>query len=155
MKVTDHQYTERMSKGEGSVFSTMLEFYPDDAAMWAGPFNEKYAFLSIDDCRVTWSLDTLAELRAGEEKELAKRKREAANHGCKRERKRLARYEFHWHLVQPSVERPIRVYICGNDDSSYSAFFPTLEEAREHVDLLIACQPLTREDIIHTYKFTN
>jgi hypothetical protein len=153
MKVTDDQYTERMSKEEDSVFSTMLEFYPEDAEMWAGPFNELYAFLTIDDCRINWRLDTLKDLRKGEEKSFAKMKREYAN--CKRMRKYIKNYEFHWHLVQPTVENPIRVYICGNDDCSYSAFFPTLEEAKELVDSLIACQPLTREDIVQSFKFTN
>lgn len=154
MRVEDDEYTARRADSIATIFSTMLEFYPDDASMWAGPFQEKYAFLSIEEAGL-WGLPlkTLADIREEEERVLAAKKRKFANAG-KRIRKQLESYRFHWHEHQASLEKSIRVYVCGNDDVSYSKFFETVEEAKEFVNTLIACQPLTRRDITDEFVFT-
>lgn len=56
-----------------------------------------------------------------------------------------------------TVEKPFCLYMCGNDDCSYSKFFPTLEETREDLAILEACQPLDiHKDIVNNgFVFTN
>ena len=155
MKVEDDEYTLSMSKDHDSVFSAMIEFYPDDAPMWAGPFRGKYAFLSVDDCRGCVGLDTLEEIRAKEEASLRKRIRAEKLSPSKRTRIGLKNYRYYWHLDTATVEKPFRVYMCGNDDVSYSKFFETLEEAQAFADHFVACQPLTSADVQTTMSFTN
>jgi hypothetical protein len=37
----------------------------------------------------------------------------------------------------PHVENPIRVYLAGNDDCSYSRVFPTVDAAKEALQQII------------------
>jgi hypothetical protein len=59
-------------------------------------------------------------------------------------------------FLDPS-EKPIRLWLLGNDDTSYSRWFASEQQAREFLDLLVACQPLnfTKDVIDSHFTFTN
>ena len=47
-----------------------------------------------------------------------------------------------WRIDRPTLEFPIAPKLAGNDDSTYTKFYPTLEAARAELDLFLADQPL-------------
>jgi hypothetical protein len=49
---------------------------------------------------------------------------------------------------------PIKLYIAGNDDSSYTKLFETIEEGEEYLKKL-ASKPVTSEQIQSDMYFTN
>lgn len=53
-----------------------------------------------------------------------------------------------------SIELPVRFYLCGNDDTSYSGYFPTREAAIKDWDYIIEAQPDIGW-IQERYEFTN
>lgn len=59
------------------------------------------------------------------------------------------------YIDSPTKEFPFRLYICGNDDASYSKFFATEEGMNEELDLLLACQPIHFYNDLVGYIFTN
>ena len=54
----------------------------------------------------------------------------------------------------PSVERPVKIYMCGNDDCSYSATFMTVEEA---MSALVDIERNPTFELLkkHGFEFTN
>lgn len=63
------------------------------------------------------------------------------------------------HIDRESIERilPYSIYICGNDDCSYSKWFATEEEVNDELYYLRKMQPLdfNRDIIDRDYIFTN
>jgi hypothetical protein len=55
------------------------------------------------------------------------------------------------------MEYPFRIFCYGNDDTSWSKWFPTKEEAFEIIDMLEACEPVDMFDDFHPFDwvFTN
>ena len=45
-------------------------------------------------------------------------------------------------IGRPTVEKPFALKIAGNDDCSYTKYYPTLEAARAELDLFLSDQPL-------------
>lgn len=62
--------------------------------------------------------------------------------------------EEKWHTTTPHIEMPIKLYIAGNDDSSYIKLFETTEEGEEYLKKL-ASKPVTSEQIQSDMYFTN
>jgi len=62
--------------------------------------------------------------------------------------------EFGWKDVN---DKPFRIYIAGNDDSSWSAFFASRQEARDTLALLEAGEPLDMQRDVFPlgFKFSN
>ena len=42
----------------------------------------------------------------------------------------------------PTLEKPYGLYLGGNDDASWTKFYPSLEPLREELGLFLAMQPL-------------
>lgn len=56
----------------------------------------------------------------------------------------------------PTIEKPIRLWIMGNDDTSYSKFYSNSEEALEELNFFIANEPLEFEIVFDFgFVFTN
>jgi len=55
----------------------------------------------------------------------------------------------------PTVEKPFALFIAGNDDTSYTKYYPTLEALEEELALYEACQPLNFYDDLKGFVFTN
>lgn len=56
-------------------------------------------------------------------------------------------------ITQGTVEKPYKLWLLGNDDVSYSKFFPTLEDAKKEVDSLENNQPLNFRIHINSRNF--
>lgn len=54
-----------------------------------------------------------------------------------------------------TIEKPYRLYICGNDDASYSKFFATEAAMNEELALYEACQPIHFFNDLLGFVFTN
>lgn len=73
-----------------------------------------------------------------------------------KERKEWERHQGeHNYIEYATVEKPYRLYICGNDDSSYSKFYATEAEMNEELALYEACQPLDFYNDLTGFVFTN
>lgn len=128
---TQDSYTEE----EG-----FLEFTESDASIFAGPFEGNHAMYSLQDNTETlvWSgKGKISEkLITSNDKFLAK------NPGM--------------HVNFVTSEKPYSLYLCGNDDSSYTKFYSSMKEAQEELELLKANEPLKFKDIIDLgFVFTN
>jgi hypothetical protein len=60
-------------------------------------------------------------------------------------------------IKQRDWEKPYHIYIYGCDDSSYTKYVDTLEEAQKEVDILIRLSEVINRQHIHAlkYEFTN
>lgn len=59
-----------------------------------------------------------------------------------------------WYTTTPHIEMPVKLYIAGNDDSSYTRLFETVEEGEKYLKEL-ADVPTTSEQITSDMYFTN
>ena len=59
-----------------------------------------------------------------------------------------------WYKEMCTIEYPYKLYICGNDDTSYSKFFKTQKEMYEYFNS-IKDRPLTYENTFNYMIFTN
>lgn len=135
----------------GSVRSALLEYTEETAGWLAPPYADKYGLLIIQDCRKWsfryWSLrsvhDLIAEMR---KKAVAARRRQEfmqIKPGKGRGILDMTDAEIESLLREdPTKEYPFRLRIMGLDDSSWSLCYPSLEEASETFDLLMACAPV-------------
>lgn len=127
----------------------MLEF-TETACCFGGPFAERYAqFVLIDYSKsyfkngdlVTETFDRGIKKR----KEETERKIKSGFLKPNKNYKEVQEY--------PSVEKPIRIWLLGNDDTSYSKFYKTVEEALDELDLFIVAEPLDFHEIIEGFNF--
>lgn len=156
------------------VMEGMLKF-DDSACDWAGPFEGDYAHFALFDERNlpgTNKLKTLAQLReaarfchynmprsagfhnpATSEEQLQKRLKDLTPKELREWEAKVAA----WHPEHAWIECPFTLYLCGNDDCSYSKWFPTLEAALEEIELFLACEPLNMQRDIRDngFFFTN
>ncbi len=115
--------------GQHVIEAGMLQFTEDTADRWAGPFPGGFALFVLSDHTNSPRLVSMAALHADEEA----RARKAAYY----------KREYHRNPVEhPTDEKPVRLWLLGNDDTSYSKFYATAEEGRAELALLLACQPL-------------
>lgn len=134
---------------KGSYIKTgMLLFTPETASMWAGPFADNYAFFRLTDERNSkYLVNSDSDMLLKAEKYIKEKK---VKHSL---------YEIikiHFMNEYPTIERPFRLYMCGNDDASYTKCFASDIEALEFIELLEACQPLDAfVDIQKCFAFTN
>ncbi len=120
----------------------MLEFTEETAHHWAGPFEGGYAAYKLMDYRIFSRFSGPEFLRLNDLSIQEKmRKREQLKHLSKKER--LAHYWIFSDEVDfPTTEKPIRLYVYGNDDTSFSKFYATTEEAVAELNLLEGCGAL-------------
>lgn len=128
-------FKETIHPGTELILEGLLQFTPETAHNWAGPLYGGYAQFVLTD----W---TNSKFSAGADK--GKRVLEVWAAGDKeRQAKALRRgEEFHPYNDRPSLERPVRLWMMGNDDTSYSKFYTSVQEAMDEITLFIANEPL-------------
>lgn len=120
--------------GDIYVACGMLQFTKDSADNWGGPFPGGYAAYVLRDRSAT--------LYCGGN---------------------LVKKNDEWYREHPDTsvedvtsEKPISLYFCGNDDTSYTKFYRTVEEGLADLELLLAATPLDFHEFIDFgFVFTN
>lgn len=155
----------------------MLEFTEDSADCWAGPFNERWAYYSVSNGHLLHRYRNYPLLSIAEAKEQARlsscgwpsrfrltERSVMSEHKVQLMFSQMNKEEIKnkEHHIENSykdyytLDTPFRLYMCGNDDCSYSKFYPNLEQLREELAILEACQPLEMTDIHNLgFVFTN
>lgn len=138
------EYLRSFVKRKKSLASGMLLF-ATGAERWYGPFKGGYVFYMLEDFSSDPTLPSIASLNQMEDvfnqKHYPKKKRE----------------EYTWYKESATYEYPFRLYLCGNDDTSYSRFFPSVSEAQTCLNALLGKEQLDfSADIIRNqFVFTN
>lgn len=139
--------------GEPRVISEgYLEFTAETANVWAGPFPGNHCRFVLKD----W---TNATKQWGPDK--GKSLLQLYQNGRDAEKAKIARgyYEHHKNETPysffdcPSFEKPIALVMYGNDDTSYTKFYPSEKEALDELSLFIENEPLNAEDVVHKFGF--
>lgn len=130
----------------------MLLFSAETAHGWAGPFEGGYAQFVLQDY-------TNATFQAG--KNQGKRMVDVYRQLDLETQEKIDRgyYEYHksehpWFCTdQPSIEKPFKLYMVGNDDTSYSKFYATAQEALNDIELFSAMEPLNFWEVVDGFGF--
>ena len=166
-----------LTKADGTsalVTEGMLVFDDDSACNWGGPFEGGCAYYCLADHRNllgTGKLITEGEHRQihrfatyampyGRWKEPAQNEEHLEKRLASltvKERKEWESHQASWVIENATVERPFSIYMAGNDDTSYTKFYPTLDAAKEELDFFLADQPLNMHVhvIDNGFVFTN
>ena len=99
-----------------------IKWNDECACCWGGPWDGNYVLAEITDGRV---YATLEHNKLYTKEEYIKMAREFQPTGD-------------IIVENVTVENPIQLYLCGNDDTSYSKFFETVEEAKDVLATLLA-----------------
>lgn len=138
------------------MYGTMLSFTKETARNWSGPFEGGYAACSVND----FSKSSVSPPRCTRE--------EYQRHGFdflwknarknpKLSQKGLPKSWKDMEVDGPTTDYPVAVACYGNDDTSYTKYCATVEEAMELVSLLEATQPLDfgKDFLPMGFVFTN
>lgn len=116
-------YLNDLSSSENIIKCGMLEWDKDSAWRWSGPFPLDTVFFKIRDYRIKTKYDkplkNESDLLIYIENNIKK-----YNYITNKEfylKENLA--------LTPTIENPIKFYICGNDDCSYTVVFPNVRSA--------------------------
>jgi hypothetical protein len=163
--------------GEPGVIAVGMLQFDDTAAHFAGPFQGGFAYFRLADMRdmpgwgpllsvaeykqrhrfsqynLPWRLKTQYGKPAESEEHLQKRLALLTAKELKEWEKRIAAHR----LDMPTLEFPYALKLAGNDDSTYTKFYPTLEAAQAELDLFLSDQPLNFPLHVHEngFVFTN
>jgi len=132
----------------------LLLFTPGSAACWGGPWEGGYAQFHIKD----HSQETVTHgpnkgklrlpiAKIEWEEHQAKEKRRAAFWG------RSSGLSISERMGYPSVEFPVRLWMAGNDDTSYSKCYRNEENALTELALFIGNEPLDFHEVVHGFSF--
>lgn len=173
----EKQFGNCYCKG-GTVEEEGMIQFDETSNCLAGPFDGGYAYYMIQDCRTLrgWNVVSFDNYKlrcrfsqynipnwngkglknpAENEEQLQKRLEKLTD----KERKywQIAVEKEIKYCDYPTLENPIRFYICGNDDSSWTKFFPTVESAKEELKLYLSMQPINYQIHIsdNGFVFTN
>ncbi|OHD25096.1 MAG: hypothetical protein A2Y38_02825 [Spirochaetes bacterium GWB1_59_5] len=156
--VTDPERPEFLRAG-------VLQFTPETAASWAGPLEGDVACYVLKNCRLgrrpyVGLPFPVAQRKAAERVQgwLALKPK-----GPAKLREALTRIEagdpatVHQVNEAGTEDHPFRLWVYGNDDTSYSKWFRTREEAEAFIDLLETAEPLDmqRDFLDFGFTFTN
>lgn len=142
--------------GMRAICEGMLQFTEDSAACWGGPFDGNFAYFSLQDY-------TKATMPYGKDKdenllvlwergriEKEKEYREQVERGTDKYKTLYPTYDYN---ERASIDKPVRLYMAGNDDTSYSKFYASENEAKEELNLFIGNQPLDFHDVVQDFDF--
>ena len=129
------------------IMEGMLQFTKETACCWAGPFEGNYAHFVLNDythaTHPIFPKRKMLDVYAEQERD---RKEKALRQG-----KPYNKYDEY-----PSHEFPIKLYVCGNDDTSYSKCYASEKEALDELELFIGNEPLDFHEMIDFgFIFTN
>lgn len=164
-------YRKQLGEGspltKGEIREGMLVFNEETACCWGGPYPCNTAHFILVDCREwsdKWCGRTLAAAQADARVRL-EQWIATATHAEARVfyQGMLARVNAGDHATihqleeRGTIEYPIRIWVLGNDDTSYSKWFATVEEAEELLTLMEDKGPLDFEQdfLPFTWTFTN
>jgi hypothetical protein len=119
--------------GIRDICEGMLQFTEDSAACWGGPFDGNFAYFSMQDytkATMPYGKNKGENLLLVWSKTRVENKKEGA-----------------------SMDNPIRLYMSGNDDTSYSKFYASENEAKKELNLFIGNQPLDFHDVVQDFNF--
>ncbi len=116
----------------------MLEFTKESAPCWGGPFPGGFALYQFSN----YSDHVLGF------------KNSKYDGRYKTTERSEEFYKSNPNIIQEhaTVSKPIRIWMLGNDDTSYSKFYTSIDEAREELELFKSNQPLDMEDV-YSFKF--
>lgn len=147
-RLKDKEYIYSLLK-KPYIVAGMLEFTEETKHFWAGPFCEKYAFYRLTDESESNHIKHYTDAN----------RKDAALEYIKKNKIReseIDRVINHFMNEGTTVDRPYRLYMCGNDDASYTRCFATKSEALDFINLMEGCQPLNANiDIYPLFAFTN
>ena len=132
-----HSWSHRESRGLKNPFKTRiiregyLLFNEDSAYCWAPPFDGNFAFFYIEDYTDAVYFDGSSFL-AARAREEQKRKEKAFRDG----------EQFYKWMEDPSYEFPVKFYMCGDDDVSYTKCYASEAAALKELEFFLANEPL-------------
>jgi hypothetical protein len=139
-----------LTYGKGVIETGMLRF-GEGAASWGGPFPGDYAFFKLTDYTGT----DLPRRNDDYYRKSADRARRSIYRDTPG-KKRKARHSAPTGIHAVTSATPVCLYLCGNDDVSYSKFYATVKEAQEDLALLKASEPVDFDDLADLgFVFTN
>lgn len=130
----------------------LLQFTEETAHLWAGPFEGNHAQFTLED--YTNAVFAVGPNKGKKVLEVWHQRDQDAL-----DKKERGHYEYskeHFHLYkweQVHLENPVKLHISGNDDTSYSKFYPDQKSALEELELFIANEPLHAWDMIEGFDF--
>lgn len=136
------------------VASTMVLFNEETACQWGGPYPGNYAIAMIKDYRLDLGYRLLPEQLLREQLwESMQKNWVKYNTKLKNPPKNASEIR----LEYPTVECPIALIFQGNDDTSYTKWFATTEEAIELLELIQSAEPVDffKDFIVWGFVFTN
>lgn len=154
-----------------SIQEKMILFDDNAANYLAGPFQGNYAYAAVIDDSKRLLLSETRERRrirlspvylplrlfrqfrepAKNETHLQKRLAKLSNKELKIWEERVSQP-----LAIPTKEKPFSLFIAGNDDASWTKFYPSEEEAIQELDFFEANQPVSWDAIKENgFVFTN
>ena len=142
----------------GVIREGMLLFTAETASSWGGPFPGNAAHFMLLDQR-TWSNKRSGRPFA-DAHQAALARINQPGYRCRNRtqlREELERGNpdvVHQFEECGTREYPIRIWVMGNDDTSYSKWFKTVEEAEALLTLLEGAGPLDYNKDFHAYEWT-
>ena len=144
--------SEAARKRKTYITDGMLHFDDESACIWGGPFPANFAYYLFTDERDNKHIFN-EELQV---KNFFKHYNEHSKRKLNIGDKEYDIIVCHAINEYPTVEKPFRLYMAGNDDASYSKNFSSKEEGLEFITICEACQPLNAfRDIQPYFAFTN
>jgi hypothetical protein len=137
--------------------------FDESAGSWGGPYEGGFAYYAIRNHKLeNYKIRSEQDIRlwfrfhglkAKSEEHLQKKLKTLT----KKELIEWQRRQDYYRIDVPTIEKPYSLYICGNDDTSYSKFYSYQGEAIEEVQYFLIDQPLNIK--VHIYGngfvFTN
>ncbi len=154
VELANPEATNNYYQGLVLVRSGFLQFTPETASSWGGPFKGDYAIFLIRD----WTNAHFTLTKFNKNKEGGRKAIEVWSEGEKDfKRKVEAGYYKHFNIAayrceRPTVDYPIEIKLYGNDDTSWSKFYKTLQEAEDEFSLFEINQPLEYR-IVYDFNF--
>jgi hypothetical protein len=137
----------------------LLQFTESSAKGWAGPFEGSYAQFHCKDYSNAIVLsgpnkgqNWLQHLAKHKEAKAEITKRSNLYYGKDRHKDRHVRKVLPY-SEDPSIKYPIKLWMAGNDDTSYSKCYKTEQDFLNELELFIANEPLDFKQVIEGFNF--
>ena len=159
----------KADKMSAVIVDGMLKF-DETACCWGGPYEGDFAYFAIKDnrnlaglCRLKTHAEHLQRTRFapfGRFKDSAQSEEHLQKRLVEFSVKQLKEWEHRlqsWKVDCPTIEKPFSFYLSGNDDTSHTKFYATLEEAQAELELFLSMEPLNMwlHIIENEFVFTN
>lgn len=143
------------------IESGMIEFTEETAPRWGGPYPGNCALYWLEDYNLYEGTAYKKPFPTRQEAfEASKRWYEKHYRNPDKRMRAFLRDmtvdNCEVNYSHPTSDTPVALRLRGNDDTSYTKFYPTVEAARKDLDLFLACEPLDFQDVLDAgFGFTN